>query len=508
MRGHDGSGRGPAARGLVAIAALVASVLVLSATDSTALPGSARHELRGMWIASVANIDWPSRQGLPAAQQRQEYVSLLDRAKLLNINAVFVQIRPTADAFYPSKLEPWSRYLTGRQGGDPGYDPLAFLVSEAHKRDLEFHAWFNPYRVSLHDDPSELVPTHPARLHPDWLISYGGQLYYDPGVPAARVFVERVILDTTRRYDIDGVHFDDYFYPYPVAGEQFPDERTYQTYGASRFPDKGDWRRDNVNQLISDLSQRIHQVKPWVAFGVSPFGVWRDRRTDPTGSDTTAGVHDYDDLYADTRTWIRHRWVDYIAPQLYWPIGFTVADYAKLLPWWVNEVAGSGVALYIGQAASRIGSSSPAGWDNPREMPNHIALDRSTPGIGGDIFFNATALLDNRLGFADRLRTDLYQWPALVPARATLPGHPPPRPAPIGAQEPTAQGPTLRWIGFPTTASYGVYRDDRLIATIRADGPLASFTDRAADQGRHTYAVTASDREHHESPPSGIEGSR
>lgn len=451
-----------------------------------------------MWIASVANIDWPSRPGLSVAQQKQEYLVLLNRAVSLHFNAVFVQVRPTADAFYPSRLEPWSQHLTGRQGQDPGYDPLAFLVAAAHQRNLEFHAWFNPYRVSLQNDPTKLVPTHPARLHPDWLVSYGGQLYYNPGVPAARMFVQKVVLDTTRRYDIDGVHFDDYFYPYPVAGQQFPDEQTYRTYGASRFADKADWRRDNVNALISGLSSGIHRIKPWVAFGVSPFGVWRNKRTDPTGSDTTAGADDYDDLYADTRTWIRCRWIDYVAPQIYWLIGSVTTDYAKLLSWWAKEVAGTGVSLYIGQAAYKIGSSTPPGWLNPEEMPDHLALDRATPDVGGDIFFNATALLADKAGFADRLRADLYSSPAIVPVRRTLPGHPPARPTLLWAH-----GPVLSWTGSLGAASYAIYRDGRLIATVRARQLLNRFSDDTVVPGEHhRYSITALDRTHHESSPS------
>jgi uncharacterized lipoprotein YddW (UPF0748 family) len=465
---------------------------------STALPAAAAptvtasRELRGLWIASVANIDWPSKPGLPAAQQKQEYENLLDRAKATGVNAVFVQIRPTADSFYPSSLEPWSQYLTGTQGQDPGYDPLKFLVSQAHQRDLEFHAWFNPYRISLQGDVTKLAPNHPARLHPDWVVAYGGQLYYNPGIPAVRQFVEKVILDTTRRYDIDGVHFDDYFYPYPVAGQAFPDQATYARYGG-RFSTIADWRRNNVNQLISELSSRIHAMKPWIAFGVSPFGIWRDARTDPTGSDTQGGVHDYDDLYADTRTWIRNRWVDYIAPQLYWPVGYTIADYGKLLPWWAHEVAGTGVSLYIGQAVYKIGTASPAAWLDPNEMPRHVALDRATPGVNGDILYNTTTLLANPLGFADRLRTDLYAAPAIVPVRPTVAGHAPPPPILL-----PRFGNTLHWIGLPGSSSYAVYQDGQLLTTLRG----TSFTLPA---GRHRYAVTALDRTHHESRPSTTE---
>jgi uncharacterized lipoprotein YddW (UPF0748 family) len=466
-------------------------------TVSTALPAAAptvtaSRELRGLWIASVANIDWPSKPGLPAAQQKQEYENLLDRAKATGVNAVFVQIRPTADSFYPSSLEPWSQYLTGTQGQDPGYDPLKFLVSQAHQRDLEFHAWFNPYRISLQGDVTKLAPNHPARLHPDWVVAYGGQLYYNPGIPAVRQFVEKVILDTTRRYDIDGVHFDDYFYPYPVAGQAFPDQATYARYGG-RFSTIADWRRNNVNQLISELSSRIHAMKPWIAFGVSPFGIWRDARTDPTGSDTQGGVHDYDDLYADTRTWIRNRWVDYIAPQLYWPVGYTIADYGKLLPWWAHEVAGTGVSLYIGQAVYKIGTASPAAWLDPNEMPRHVALDRATPGVNGDILYNTTTLLANPLGFADRLRTDLYAAPAIVPVRPTVAGHAPPPPILL-----PRFGNTLHWIGLPGSSSYAVYQDGQLLTTLRG----TSFTLPA---GRHRYAVTALDRTHHESRPSTTE---
>lgn len=476
----------------------LAIALAVLLTVFTALPAAAAvsvtaaRELRGMWIASVANIDWPSKPGLPVAQQKQEYESLLDRAKATGVNAVFVQIRPTADSFYPSTLEPWSQYLTGTQGQDPGYDPLKFLVSQAHQRDLEFHAWFNPYRISLQSDVTKLAPNHPARLHPDWVVTYGGQLYYNPGIPAVRQFVEKVILDTTRRYDIDGVHFDDYFYPYPVAGQQFPDQQTYQQYGGG-FSTVADWRRDNVNKLISELSSRIHAVKPWIAFGVSPFGIWRDARTDPTGSDTQGGVHDYDDLYADTRTWIRNRWVDYIAPQLYWPVGYTIADYGKLLPWWANEVAGTGVSLYIGQAVYKIGTASPAAWLNPEEMPRHIALDRATPGVNGDILYNTNTLLANPLGFADRLRTDLYARPAIVPLRPTVAGH-----APLPPILLPLFGKTAHWIGFPGTTSYAVYQDGQLLTTLRGTSfPLPA--------GRHSYAVTALDRTHHESRPSTTE---
>ncbi|MGH7881880.1 MAG: glycoside hydrolase family 10 protein [Candidatus Dormibacteraceae bacterium] len=359
-------------------------------------------QLRGVWIATVKNIDWPSKPGLPAAQQQAELTTLFDQAKAMKMNAVFVQVRPSADALYPTPYAPWSQYLTGTQGKSPGYDPLAFMVAAAHARNLELHAWFNPYRVSIQPDLAKLAPNNPARLHPEWVRSYGGQLLFDPGIPAARRYIEASVMDAVRRYDIDGVHFDDYFYPYPVHGQVFDDDATYHHYGMAQFSNKADWRRNNVNLLISELSRQIHSTKPWLKFGVSPFGVWRNKATDPTGSETTAGAQDYDDLYADTRSWIRHGWIDYIAPEIYWNIGFPAAAYDKLVPWWVHEVAGTRVNLYIGQAAYKIGHNNVA-WNNPEEMPNHLALDAGYPAVKGEIYFSMTSLLANPLGFEERL---------------------------------------------------------------------------------------------------------
>jgi uncharacterized lipoprotein YddW (UPF0748 family) len=371
-------------------------------------------EFRGAWIATVENIDWPSRSGLSASVQQQEFVHLLDTVQQMNMNAVIVQIKPEADAFYPSSSSPWSAYLTGTQGKNPGYDPLSFMVAEAHKRHIEFHGWFNPYRVSLHDDINALAPNHPARQHPDWIVSYGGRLYYNPGIPAAREFVVNSILEAVTGYDIDAVHMDDYFYPFPVAGKDFPDDATYQQYNAGHFKSLADWRRDNVNQLVHELSVKIKQAKAHVKFGISPFGVWRNKATDPTGSDTRA-TQSYDNLYADTRTWIRKNWLDYIAPQLYWSIGYPPAAYDKLVDWWSKEVTGQNVHLYIGQAAYMIGKNQPAAWTDPEEMPRHLQLDRHSPQVKGSIFFSLKDLRRNPLGFKDRLINDLYKQKAVVP---------------------------------------------------------------------------------------------
>lgn len=379
-----------------------------------------KRELRAVWIATVANIDWPSRAGLSPADQQQELIQLFDRVRQTNMNAVFVQVRPCGDAFFPSRFAPWSAYLTGTQGRDPGYDPLAFMVREAHRRNLQLHAWLNPYRVSLKNQLSELAPNNPARMHPDWVVSYGGKLYFDPGLPMVRELLEASILELVRAYEIDGVHFDDYFYPYPEPHQTFPDAATYQQYGAASFPDVGDWRRDNVNRLISETAAKIKALNPAIQFGISPFGVWRNKSADPTGSETTAGVSDYDSLYADTRTWIKHQWIDYIAPQLYWNIGFAPAAYEKLVPWWSHEVEGTHVSVYIGQAAYRIAHGQSA-WGNPEEMPNQLKLNQRYGAVKGSIFFSVKSVLANPLGFRDRLLKDFYQEPALPPEARTQP---------------------------------------------------------------------------------------
>ncbi|RKT86701.1 Uncharacterized lipoprotein YddW, UPF0748 family [Saccharopolyspora antimicrobica] len=346
--------------------------------------------MRGVWIASVANIDWPSKPGLSAEQQQAEYRKLLDQAVNNKLNAVFVQVRPTADAFWPSPHEPWSHWLTGEQGRDPGYDPLKFAVDEAHQRGLAFHAWFNPYRVSMQADPQALVPEHPARQHPDWTFAYGGKLYFDPGVPEAREFVTEAIMHAVRNYDVDGVHLDDYFYPYPVDGERIPDEDTFAEHGGD-FTDIADWRRDNVNRLVSELDKRVHEARPDAQFGVSPFGIWRNASSDPDGSDTN-GLESYSAIYADTRKWVKAGWVDYIAPQIYWPIGHSAADYAKLVPWWSETVTGTDVDLHIGQAAYRVGQE---GWTDPGELSKHLTLNAENPGVKGDIYFSAKSLTSN-----------------------------------------------------------------------------------------------------------------
>ncbi|MFG2192295.1 glycoside hydrolase family 10 protein [Streptomyces sp. NPDC048639] len=409
-------------RGFAAGAAGTLSGL-LTAGDAIAYapegdPGVIRRpqrQFRGMWLATVANRDWPSKPGLPAERQQAELLAFLDTAVQRRLNAVIFQVRPTADALWPSPYEPWSQYLTGRQGEDPGWDPLGFAVREAHRRGLELHAWFNPYRIANHTDPSLLVPTHPARLHPEWVVPYGGKLYYNPGLPEVRRFVQDAMLDAVRRYPIDAVHWDDYFYPYPSPGQVFDDDAAWEAYGAG-FPDRAAWRRDNTDRLVRETALRIGKLKPRVRFGISPFGVWRNRATDPEGSDTQAGVQTYDDLYADTRGWVRKRWIDYIVPQVYWNIGFTVADYARLVPWWADVVDGTGVDLFIGEALYKAGDpAQPAPWQDPAELSRHLTFDRDFPQVRGNVFFSAKEVAADRIGAMARVVADHYPTPVRPP---------------------------------------------------------------------------------------------
>ncbi|CAL9585721.1 glycoside hydrolase family 10 protein [Streptomyces sp. enrichment culture] len=378
--------------------------------------GAAAGEMRGVWVASVSNRDWPSAPGLSPARQRAELIAHLDTAVRRRLNTVIFQVRPTADALWPSPHEPWSQYLTGTQGRDPGWDPLGTAVEEAHARGLHLHAWFNPYRVALHADPGRLAASHPARRNPGWVVPYAGRLYYNPGLPEVRAFVREAMLDAVRRYPVDAVHFDDYFYPYPVAGQTFDDTAAYRAHGGG-FSDRGAWRRDNIDLLVRETAAGIKEIRPGTRFGISPFGVWRNATTDSRGSATAAGVQTYDDLHADTRRWARENWIDYICPQLYWNIGFTAADYATLLPWWAEVVRGTGTRLYVGEALYKAGDpAQPAAWQDPAELSRHLTLAARHPEARGHVYFAAREVADDPVGAMARVVADHYGRPADPPA--------------------------------------------------------------------------------------------
>ncbi len=480
-----------------------------AAETCTASGTRPKRQLRGVWIATVHNSDWPSKPGLTPARQRAEYVTILDNAVKRRLNAVFVQVRPESDALYRSSLEPWSKYLTGSAGRDPGWDPLPFLISEAHKRGLEFHAWFNPYRAAYETDVSALPARHPARVHPDWTVKHEGRLYYNPGLPQVRDWVTKVVTDVVRRYDVDGVHFDDYFYPYPGNGTRFADAATHAKYG--KGVKLADWRRDNVNELVAQVSRAVHGTKAYVKFGISPFGIWRNKSDDPKGS-ATNGMSAYDAIYADAKAWIKAGSVDYLIPQLYWPRGFAAADYDALVPWWAEAVRGTDVDLYIGQALYRVGTKDTPAWTKPAEMPSHLTVNRRYPEVKGDVYFSAAGLAANPLGVLDRIVKNHYAQPALLPLIKGLPSGPPAAPANL-----KASSGTLTWAAAPGARAYAVYRigagkggkkdagggsagcatvDARhLVAVVPADGSPAYAAGESGD-----YYVTALDRLNNESP--------
>ncbi|WP_059008501.1 glycoside hydrolase family 10 protein [Streptomyces specialis] len=402
----------------------VAGALTLSQASASASrsgrpePVGGAAGMRGMWIATVANIDWPDKPGLSPDEGRAELVALLDAAVERKLTTVFFQVRPTADALWPSPYEPWSEWLTGVQGRDPGWDPLDVAVREAHARGLALHAWFNPYRVATHDDPDRLTEDHPARRHPEWVVPYGGRLYYNPGIPEVRAFVQDAMADAVETYAIDGVHWDDYFYPYPVAGEEFDDDDAFEEYGGD-FDDRGDWRRHNIDLLVKEMRERVRAAKPGLPFGVSPFAVWRNKGTDPLGSDTRAGVETYDDLYADTRTWVREGWLDYVVPQVYWHIGYEAADYETLVAWWADVADGTGVDLYIGEALYKAGDpAQPAAWQDPAELSRPLTPCDGHPQVGGNVFYSASHVVSDPIGAMSRVVADHYDGTA----RAAGPG--------------------------------------------------------------------------------------
>ncbi|GII34035.1 glycoside hydrolase family 10 protein [Planotetraspora mira] len=459
----------------------------------------AKRQLRGIWIATVHNLDWPSRAGLTPAQQRAEYVKLLDLAAKRRFNAVFLQVRPASDALYSSSLEPWSQYLTGTAGKNPGWDPLPFLIQEAHKRGMEFHAWFNPYRAGDTTDLSKLPANHPARLHPNWVVKHEGKLYYNPGLPQVRDWVTKVVKDVTRRYDVDGIHFDDYFYPYPGQGTQFADSAAFKTYGKGMK--LADWRRDNVNKLIAQVSKAVHTEKPYVKFGVSPFGIWRNKSEVSSGSNTK-GMSAYSSIYADAKAWIKARSVDYLIPQIYWPRGYAIADYNVLVPWWANAVKGTGVDLYIGQALYQVGTKTIPAWAKPDELPSHLAVNQKYPEVKGDVFFNASQLRTNPLSVMDRLVKEYYTRPALLPLIKGMSTKAPA--APSGLKH---NGRTLAWAAQSGARSYGIYRVDSAGTCATADGRNliavvpATHAPSYAGKVAGTYYVTTLDRLGNESLP-------
>jgi len=418
-------------------------------------PPPPRREFRGAWVASVANIDWPSKPGLSTPQQQAEMRAILDKAVALNLNTVVLQIRPSADALYLSPLEPWSEYLSGTMGRapDPFYDPLAFAVTEAHARGLELHAWFNPYRARQSEAHSAPSASHISRTRPAWVKSYGKQLWLDPGEPAARAYSLAVVFDVVRRYDIDGVHLDDYFYPYPEKDAKgrpvdFPDDPSWKRYRArGGRASRADWRRSNINDFVHRLYDGVKRLKPWVKVGISPFGIYR-----PGSPAQIKGFDAYASLYADSRRWLSEGWVDYLSPQLYWKIEQAPQSFPVLLQWWEAQNR-KDRHLWPGLYTSSVGKSSvgKAGakssvWTS-EEIIYQVKTTRGIAGATGDLHFSMAALLEDRGGVASALAAGVYSDPALIPASPWLEGRnaPPVRPSvAVGADAATGAR-TITW---------------------------------------------------------------
>lgn len=360
--------------------------------------------LKGAWVSTVFNLDWPSNGSYGnQEQQKQEYTQLLDELQHMGMNTVFVQVRPSADAFYPSTIVPWSKFLQGEQGLAPDYDPLAFMIEETHNRGMKFHAWFNPFRANTDTKTDNLADNHVAIEHPEWIVTSGNKLYINPGVPEARKHIIDAIMEVVKLYAVDGIHLDDYFYP---SSGTFDDSQAYRSYNSKGFTDKDAWRRDNINQFVQQLGQSIHAAKPSVEFGISPFGVWRNKETDSTGSDTKASITAYDSMHADVRTWISREWIDYVIPQLYWSMTFSPARYDLLVDWWANEVRGTDVDLYIGHSPYKLGTKE-TGWNSAQEMINQLKYNQKFIEVKGDVFFSAKDLRRNPLGLIPALK-DYY----------------------------------------------------------------------------------------------------
>lgn len=384
---------------------------------ATAMGENPKREFRGAWIQAVNG----QFQNLGRDRMQEMLTSQLDDLQKDGINAIFFQVRVEGDALYPSQLEPWSRYLTGQQGlpPNPYWDPLQWMIEQCHARGMELHAWINPYRAKT-KGTTALASTHEYSRHPERFFNYDGLFLFDPGIPENRDYICQVTCDIVRRYDVDGIHVDDYFYPYPVAGVPIPDEATYNTYGGGM--NLGDWRRQNVNKFMQQMCQQIRQVKPWVKFGVSPFGIYRNQRTDPKGS-ATNGLQNYDDLYADVLFWINNGWLDYCAPQIYWEIGNKAADYETLIKWW-NQYAG-GRPLVIGEDVER--TVKHADLSNPKvhQLPAKMALHKQLPYVKGTILWYAKAAVDNIGNYGTTLRNVYWKYPALQPEMPFIDGKAP-----------------------------------------------------------------------------------
>jgi len=396
---------------------ILTTIVLLTLTSCSVFKPSIptpKHEFRGVWIATVANIDWPKNSLDSIEKQKQDYLEILDFYQDLNFNAVIVQIRAAGDAFYPSQYAPWSRFLTGNEGvvPEPYYDPVQWMIQEAHARGMEFHAWLNPYRATFDEKLGILSKDHDFNLQPDWMLKYGKKYYYNPGLPEVQQHLTNIMGEVVANYDVDAVHFDDYFYPYKISDETFEDTETYKKY-AQPQQSLEDWRRSNIDSLVQKVHKTIKSKKPWVQFGISPFGVWKNNNTDPRGSDTKAGQTTYEDLYADPLLWMEKGWIDYLVPQVYWSMDLPVASHKKIVDWWSNNSVNTN--LYIGNGPYKIRNNIDKAWDKKKELPDQLRYAREDKNVTGNVFFSAKSLMSDKEDVLKILRKKHYHSIALPP---------------------------------------------------------------------------------------------
>lgn len=486
---------------------MLAFMLCISAGSLLAQRYAPKREFRGAWIQCVNG----QFQGMPVAKMKQTLISQLDNLKGAGMNAIIFQVRAEADALYRSAYEPWSRFLTGVQGKAPSpvWDPLEFMVEECHKRGMELHAWINPYRAKT-EGTAALSSMHPYNKHPELFVTYAGQLYFDPGLPESRKYICKIVRDIVTRYDIDAIHMDDYFYPYPNPGEKFPDDLSFAAYGRG-FSHRNDWRRDNVNVLIKEIHETVRACKPWVKFGISPFGIYRNKKSDPNGSDTR-GLQNYDDLYADVLLWVNNGWVDYNIPQIYWEIGHPAADYNTLIRWWAKHAVAR--PLYIGQDVERTVSKADLQNPNQSQIPAKYSLQRSLPTVQGSCQWYAAAVVANKGHYRDMLVKEYHKYPALLPTSPFMDDEAPGKVKKVKAVW-MEDGYLLFWTAPKATdkmneaVQYVVYRFDRkekvnledpshIVAITRDTFYKLPYED---GEKKYRYVVTSLDRLHNESKP-------
>ena len=464
---------------------------------------TSKREFRGAWIQCVNG----QFQGMSKDKMQSTLKYQLDELQKDGVNAIIFQVRPECDALYVSDIEPWSRFLTGRQGINPGWDPLQWMIDESHKRGMELHAWINPYRAKT-KNTFEMANNHIAIKHPDYVFAYDGQLILNPGMPECRDYICNVVRDIVSRYDVDGLHIDDYFYPYPVKGQKIPDADIYNNNN-NGISNINDWRRDNVNVFVKQLGETIHEVKPWVKFGVSPFGIYRNKKNDAQLGSETNGLQNYDDLYADVLMWVNNGWIDYCVPQLYWEIGHKAADYKTLIKWW-NKYA-SNRLLFIGEDIERtVKNADP---DNPKinQMSAKRRLHSEMPNVQGTVLWYAKAAVDNVGNYGMALRNGYWKYPALQPLMPFIDGKSPKKVRSVKAMEIDGKK-ILFWTapkgkGWQNEAvKYVVYRFDasEKVDISKSSNIVAITTDtfyEIADNEGGVYAVTALDRMSNESKP-------